>query len=57
LAEQRIKHEIKEADENVFKKAFEVGVSVELVNGKPAAYRVTEVYQVIDLPDDLFDVA
>lgn len=57
LAEQRIKHEIKEADENVFKKAFEVGVSVELVNDKPAAYRVTEVYQVIDLPDDLFDVA
>ena len=57
LAEQRIKHEIKEADENVFKKAFEVGVSVELVNGKPAAYRVMEVYQVIDLPDDLFDVA
>lgn len=44
LAEQRIKHEIKEADENVFKKAFEVGVSVELVNGKPAAYRVMEVY-------------
>jgi hypothetical protein len=57
LAEQRIKHEVKEADENVFKKAFEVAVSVELVNGKPAAYRVTDVYQVIDLPDDLFDVA
>jgi hypothetical protein len=57
LAEQRIKHEIKEADENVFKKAFEVRVSVELVNAKPAAYRVMEVYQVIDLPDDLFDVA
>lgn len=57
LAEQRIKHEIKEADENVFKKAFEVAVSVEVVNAKPAAYRVMEVYQVIDLPDDLFDVA
>lgn len=57
MAEQRIKHEIKEADENVFKKGFEVAVSVEVVNDKPAAYRVQEVYDVIDLPDDLFDVA
>lgn len=57
LAEKRIKHEIKEADENVFKKAFEVSVSVETVNGKPAAYRIVEVYDVIDLPDDVADAS
>ena len=51
LAEQRIKHEIKEADENVYKRGFVVDVNVELRNGKPAAYRVTECHQVIDLPD------
>jgi hypothetical protein len=52
LAEQRIKHEVREADDNVYKKGFVVDVNVQLVNGKPAAYRVTNVHQVIDLPSD-----
>lgn len=52
LAEARIKHEITEAEENVYKKGFVVDVNVELRNGKPVAYRVTHVHQVIDLPDD-----
>lgn len=52
LAEERIKHEIREADENVFKKGFVVDVSVALRNGRPLAYRVTELHQVIDLPDE-----
>lgn len=52
LAEQRIKHEIRVADENVFKKGFVVDVNVETRNGNPIAYRVTNVHQVIDLPDD-----
>ena len=52
LAERKIKHEIREADENVFKKGFIVDVSVLRKNDKPAAYRVTNLHQVIDLPGD-----
>jgi hypothetical protein len=52
LAEQQIKHEIREADENVFKKAFIVDANVELRNGKPIAYRVTNLHQVIDLENE-----
>jgi hypothetical protein len=51
LAEQRIKHEVREADDNVYKKGFVVDVNVQIVGGKPAAYRVTNIHQVIDLPD------
>lgn len=40
LTEQRIKHEIAEADENVFKKGFVVDVNVQLHGGRPVAYRV-----------------
>lgn len=52
LAEQRIKHEIREAEDNVFKKGFVVDVNVQLRGGKPVAYRVTNLHQVIDIPDD-----
>lgn len=52
LAEQRIKHEIKDADENVYKKGFEVAVNVEIMNSRPIAYRIIEVHDVIELPDD-----
>lgn len=52
LAEDRIKHEISEAEENVFKKGFVVDVNVEMSGDRPVAYRVTEVHQVIDLPED-----
>ena len=51
LAEQKIKHEIRDADENVFKKGFVVDVNVELRAGRPVAYRVTNLHQVIDLPE------
>jgi hypothetical protein len=51
LAEQRIKHEIREADENVFKKGFIVDVNVQSQGGRPVGYRVTNVHQVIDLAD------
>ncbi|UGY16383.1 hypothetical protein HAP48_0002125 [Bradyrhizobium septentrionale] len=49
--EQRIKHEVREADENVYKKGFIVDVNVQLVGGRPAGYRVTNLHQVIDLPE------
>ena len=52
LAEQRIKHEIQEADENVFKKGFIVDVNVETHGGRPADYRLTNLHQVIDLPGE-----
>lgn len=51
VAEARIKHEIREADENVFKKGFVVDVAVKMRNGTPAAYSVLAVHDVIDLPD------
>jgi hypothetical protein len=52
LAEQRIRHEIVSENENVYWKGFVVDVNVEFSRGKPAAYRVTHVHQVIDLPRD-----
>jgi hypothetical protein len=51
LAEERIRHEIAEADENVYKKGFDVDVNVEMRGGKPIAYRIVAVHDVIDLPD------
>jgi len=52
MAEERIKYEITEAAENVYKKGFVVDVNLESRGGKPAAYRVTAVHQVIDLDED-----
>lgn len=53
LAEQAIKSEIREADDNVYKKGFVVDVNVESrADGKPLAFSVTNLHQVIDLPDD-----
>lgn len=52
LAEQRIKHEIKESPENVFLKGFVVDVNVEMRNSRPVAFRVTHVHDVIDLPGE-----
>jgi hypothetical protein len=52
LAEQQIKHEMIEADENVYKKGFVVDVYIETKNDRPVAYKVINLHQVIDLPDD-----
>lgn len=51
MAEERIKHEIREADDNIYKKGFVVDVIVQMRNGKPVAYSVTDVHQVVDLED------
>jgi hypothetical protein len=53
LAEERIKHEITVEPDNVFKKGFVVDLNVDERGGKPIAYSVTHVHQVIDLPDDV----
>ncbi|WP_207101979.1 hypothetical protein [Paracoccus shandongensis] len=52
LAEERIKYEIRESQENIFKKGFSVDVSVQYRGDRPLAYRIIEVHQIFDLPDD-----
>lgn len=52
LAEQHIKHEIRESEENVFKKAFVVDVNVKIINERPSVYSITHLHEIIDLPDD-----
>lgn len=51
LAEQKIKHEVQD-DDSVYRKGFVVDVNVEMRGGKPVAYAVTNLHQVVDLPDD-----
>jgi nucleotide-binding universal stress UspA family protein len=52
LAERKLKHEIREADENVYKKGFIVDVHTKVVRGKPVAYAVTHVHDVIDIEEN-----
>ena len=52
LAEGRIKYEIREADENVYKKGFVVDVRTLLVRGRPSVYAITALHSVMDLPED-----
>ena len=52
LSEERIKHEIRATDENIYYKGFVVDVNVQMRGGRPVAYAVTHVHQVIDLPND-----
>lgn len=52
LAEQRVKHEIREADDNIFKKGFSVDVSILYKNSRPIVYRILNVHGVVDLLDE-----
>ena len=52
LAEERIKDQIRNTDENVYHKGFVVDVNVQTKGGRPAAYAVTHVHQIIDLDSD-----
>jgi hypothetical protein len=54
MVEQQIKHEIVEADENVYKRGFVVDVAIETKPGtrKPIAYRVLKLHTVFDLDED-----
>lgn len=51
LAEQRIKHEIRESDENIYKKGFNVDVKVQTKGTRPVAYSIMHVHDVIELPE------
>lgn len=52
LARERIESEIREDEKNVYKKGFFVDCYTERLNGKPVAYRITAVRDIILLPDD-----
>ena len=52
LAERQIKYEIREPDENVYKKGFVVDVKVVLVRERPSVYAITNLHSVIDLPEE-----
>lgn len=51
LAERQIKDQIAD-DDSVYKKGFVVDVNVQERTGRPVAYAVTHLHQIIDLPDD-----
>jgi hypothetical protein len=57
LAEERIKYHIQQSPDNIFKKGFVVDVNVQTKGGRPVAYSVVHVHEVIDLPDDTDDDA
>ncbi|CAM3316459.1 hypothetical protein [Asticcacaulis taihuensis] len=46
LVKAKIEHEIKEAEDNIYKKVFDVDVNVENLNGRPYAYRITAIHGV-----------
>jgi hypothetical protein len=52
MARERIEDEIREDEKNVYKKGFLVDCYVEKFNGKPVAYRITQIHDIIPLPDD-----
>ena len=52
LAEERIKDVMRNTDENIYYKGFVVDVNVQSRGGKPVAYAVTHVHQIIDLPSE-----
>lgn len=52
MIEQEIKHEIREADDNIYKKAFVVDADARMRSGRVVGYVVKQVHQVIDLPDE-----
>ena len=41
-----------DAEENIYHKGFVVDVNLQTRGGKPVAYAITHVHQVIDLPQD-----
>jgi len=51
MAERQIKSEIRDADDNIYKKGFIVDANVQMRLGRIVGYAVTNVHQVIDLPD------
>jgi hypothetical protein len=49
LAEERIKDQMRNTDENIFHKGFVVDINVTTRNGNPVAYSVVHVHDIIDI--------
>ncbi len=52
LAEERIKDQMRNTEENIYHKGFVVDVNVTTKGGRSVAYNITHVHQIIDLPQD-----
>jgi hypothetical protein len=52
LAKERIKHETFNGLRSIYKLGFYVDVYVERFNGKPVAYKIAAVREIIELPED-----
>lgn len=52
MARERIQHELKAGEGNIFHLLFDVDVNVEMSQGKPIAYRIMAVHDVTDSPED-----
>ena len=52
MAEERIKDQMRNTDENIYHKGFVVDVNVTTKGGRPVAYAVKHVHQIIDLDLD-----
>lgn len=52
LAKERIKSEMLDGDRNIYKLGFFVDVNVQTRNGRPVAYRIKSVNDVIEMPDE-----
>ncbi len=52
MARERIQHELKASEINTFNLLFDVDVNVEISRGKPTAYRIVDLHDVTDAPDD-----
>lgn len=52
MARERIESEIREDEKNVYKKAFFVDFYLEKHRGKPVAYRISVVRDILSLPDE-----
>jgi hypothetical protein len=52
MAEQKIRHEVRDEPDNIYKKGFVVDVNVETRRLRPVAYRITDVHQIVELPDE-----
>lgn len=52
MIEQEIKHEVREADDNIYKKGFVVDTNARQRSGRIVGYAITKLRQIIDLPDN-----
>lgn len=51
LAREKIQHELREGENNIFRLLFDVDVNVELSQGTPIAYRIVAVHDITDIDD------